>query len=113
MAEHTIDRAIESIEGGNDEHCAAACRQDSAHVPKRPQIIADMFQHVQANDGIRPEFFQFQKPGVQHIHNKRMHMGMRSEIHLVDCDALRHEVDSHHLFSVYKVPCKIPHAATD
>jgi hypothetical protein len=113
MAEHSIDRAVKSLKGGNDEHCAAAFRQDGAHVPKSLQIIADVFQHVQANYRVRPEVFQFQKAGIYHIHNKGLHMGMRSKICLMGCDTLLNDVDSDHMFPVRKVLSEIPHAATD
>ena len=52
MMDGAVDRAVERLQRGDDEHDAPAGHEDLAHRGERPAVVLDVLEDVRAHDGV-------------------------------------------------------------
>jgi hypothetical protein len=76
-------------------------------------MILNVFENIEANDGIGPGVLPRQEFGIQRVLYERMHVRAPGEVAMVTLNTLRLHVNSHHVFAIQEMFREIPYAAAD
>ena len=112
MPEIPIDRAIQSLESGRQQHDRSTRRQDGCHGRQRFAIVRDMLQYVQAHAGVRAKPRQSGEFVAAGVAYEGMQVGPIRISFDEPFDAIALHVEGDDGFAVEQRPGEIAEAAT-